>query len=449
MSRVAKIMGQMDLMKIDLDKQETTEQKNIIRGLMKTLIKRIPEAKRLDDEEVKTQKEVKPQEEEEDVVKRITFEGENYLKSKKTGVIYNMDEEEVGLWNEATKSIDFGEPDSDEEEVVKKFTFEGKKYLRGKTSGTIYNLDEERIGVWNENKNRIDYDDAEPDSGDEQYKMYKMDIGKNYSVKFISIDYYDNNDDEDEIKLLNEIPENLYVSEKTFKMKETTYKYTATIDDEDTELTGVIAFDDDEDGWVYIEANDFPLMAQFFGRASTKKLRKELLDEEEIVQEKVQEKDFPDTGVVSIPYNRKTGVGLNNSCWKGYEAIGLKKKGKKLVPNCVPRYGGKLKGMTNEVEKRKELLQYSDPKKALENAIKYLKKDIVFSLSTKPKKKYMVMNPDTMKWTHFGEIGYEDFLKHQDPIRQKNYLKRTANMKGNWKNDKYSANNLAREILWR
>jgi hypothetical protein len=125
----------------------------------------------------------------------------------------------------------------------------------------------------------------------------------------------------------------------------------------------------------------------------------------------------------------KTGVGIDN--------IALYEK------------GGKLKGMSNEVEKRKEVMEYSDPKKALENAIKYLKKDIVFSLSTKPKKKYMVMNPDTMKWTHFGEIGYEDFLKHQDPIRKNNYLKRTANMKGNWKNDKYSANNLAREILWR
>jgi hypothetical protein len=418
MSRVAKIMGQMDLMKVDLEKMETTEQKNRIRGLMKTLIKRIPEAKRLDDEEAKAKTKAKEEEEEEDVVKRITFEGENYLKSKKTGVIYNMNEEEVGLWNEATKTIDFGEPDSDEEEVVKKFTFEGKKYLRGKTSGTIYNLDEERIGEWNEKKNRIDFDDAEPDSDEEQYKMYKMDIGKNYSVKFISIDYYDNNDDEDEIKLLNDIPENLYVSETTFERDKTTYKYTATVDDEDIELTGVIAFDDDEDGWVYIEANDFPLMAQFFGRAGTAKLRKLLLSEEEIVQEKVQEKDFPDTGVVSIPYNKKMGVGL--------------------------------KGMTtSEAGKRKEVMEYSDPKKALENAIKYLKKDIVFSLSTKPKKKYMVMNPDTMKWTHFGEIGYEDFLKHQDPIRKNNYLKRTANMKGNWKNDKYSANNLAREILWR
>tara|TARA_R100001509_G_C4820939_1_gene199797 strand:- start:266 stop:394 length:129 start_codon:yes stop_codon:yes gene_type:complete len=25
-----------------------------------------------------------------------------------------------------------------------------------------------------------------------------------------------------------------------------------------------------------------------------------------------------------------------NPCWKGYEAIGMKKKGGKKVPNCVP-----------------------------------------------------------------------------------------------------------------
>ena len=26
-----------------------------------------------------------------------------------------------------------------------------------------------------------------------------------------------------------------------------------------------------------------------------------------------------------------------NPCWKGYEAIGMKKKGGKTVPNCVPK----------------------------------------------------------------------------------------------------------------
>ena len=26
-----------------------------------------------------------------------------------------------------------------------------------------------------------------------------------------------------------------------------------------------------------------------------------------------------------------------NPCWKGYEMIGMKKKGKRNVPNCVPK----------------------------------------------------------------------------------------------------------------
>jgi len=32
-----------------------------------------------------------------------------------------------------------------------------------------------------------------------------------------------------------------------------------------------------------------------------------------------------------------------NPCWKGYEAIGMKKKGGKTVPNCVPIKKGKKK----------------------------------------------------------------------------------------------------------
>ena len=27
---------------------------------------------------------------------------------------------------------------------------------------------------------------------------------------------------------------------------------------------------------------------------------------------------------------------MKNPCWKGYEAIGMNKKGGKKVPNCVP-----------------------------------------------------------------------------------------------------------------
>ena len=33
-------------------------------------------------------------------------------------------------------------------------------------------------------------------------------------------------------------------------------------------------------------------------------------------------------------YNK--GGKLAKACWKGYKAVGMKKKGGKMVPNCVP-----------------------------------------------------------------------------------------------------------------
>jgi hypothetical protein len=43
---------------------------------------------------------------------------------------------------------------------------------------------------------------------------------------------------------------------------------------------------------------------------------------------------------------------------------------------------------------------------------------------------------------------YEDFTKHKDEKRRENYLKRTANIRGKWKDDPYSKNNLSRCLLW-
>ena len=111
-------------------------------------------------------------------------------------------------------------------------------------------------------------------------------------------------------------------------------------------------------------------------------------------------------------------------------------KGEKNLPPFEPKKtGGKLEG-------------YSTPQIVYKKAKKYLGKDVNIKPSDNPKKKYMVLNPNTNKWIYFGEMGYEDHTKHNDPIRRENYLNRTANMKGNWKNDKYSANNLSRNILW-
>jgi len=34
---------------------------------------------------------------------------------------------------------------------------------------------------------------------------------------------------------------------------------------------------------------------------------------------------------------------MKNPCWKGYEAIGMKKKNGRTVPNCVPKKSKKKK----------------------------------------------------------------------------------------------------------
>jgi hypothetical protein len=51
-----------------------------------------------------------------DVVKKFEFEGKKYLKSKKTGIIYNMEQDVIGKWNDVTNKIDFSSTDEEEEE---------------------------------------------------------------------------------------------------------------------------------------------------------------------------------------------------------------------------------------------------------------------------------------------------------------------------------------------
>jgi hypothetical protein len=94
-----------------------------------------------------------------------------------------------------------------------------------------------------------------------------------------------------------------------------------------------------------------------------------------------------------------------------------------------------------------ELLNYSNPKEVIQKAYLYFGENIPIYISSKPEKKYMVENPEG-KLIHFGQMGYEDFTKHNDIRRQQAYLRRTLNIRGNWKNDKYSPNNLSRNILW-
>lgn len=95
----------------------------------------------------------------------------------------------------------------------------------------------------------------------------------------------------------------------------------------------------------------------------------------------------------------------------------------------------------------KTLKKWSNPNIVFKKANKYLGKRATIKISTKKDKKYMVIKPDG-NTVHFGAIGYEDFTKHKNKTRRHNYLNRSGKIKGDWKSDKYSANNLARNLLW-
>jgi len=99
-------------------------------------------------------------------------------------------------------------------------------------------------------------------------------------------------------------------------------------------------------------------------------------------------------------------------------------------------------------DKLKELMKISNPAKVLKNAIKYFNNpNVKIYVSSKKDKKYMIIGLNG-KAVHFGQIGYEDYTKHNDNERKKAYLARATKIKGNWKDDPYSPNSLSINLLW-
>ena len=65
--------------------------------------------------------------------------------------------------------------------------------------------------------------------------------------------------------------------------------------------------------------------------------------------------------------------------------------------------------------------------------------------STRSTKKWMVLDPNTNKWVHFGAKGYEDYTVHQDKERRKKYHSRMGRFKSAYK---YSPGYLSLVLLW-
>ena len=90
--------------------------------------------------------------------------------------------------------------------------------------------------------------------------------------------------------------------------------------------------------------------------------------------------------------------------------------------------------------------EVSTPSKVRANFRKYAgNDDVKLELSEKKDKKYKVIVDG--KTVHFGST-MPDFTKTADKTRQKSYLARSGGIKGNWRSNKYSANNLSRSLLW-
>jgi hypothetical protein len=96
----------------------------------------------------------------------------------------------------------------------------------------------------------------------------------------------------------------------------------------------------------------------------------------------------------------------------------------------------------------RKLRRYSNPELAQSMAYRYLGKTAKLYPARNTAKKYSIFDTHNQRWVNFGQMGYEDYTKHRDKGRRKNYLTRSRSIRGNWKKNKFSPNNLSREILW-
>ncbi len=87
----------------------------------------------------------------------------------------------------------------------------------------------------------------------------------------------------------------------------------------------------------------------------------------------------------------------------------------------------------------------TDPGIVINKARELLGPDVIIDFSTRQDKKYMILNPVTNKWVHFGQEGYEDFTYHQDPIRRHRFKIRNRK----WALSKpYTPSYLSYYLLW-
>ena len=456
--------------KIKAEKDEDKKKQYL--EVLSVLITKLSEARELDKIEASKIKQEEPKQEEPKQeeppptkvsVTRIQIDGKLYLISK-DNILYDPDtKEEVGLWNPKTKNIE-ELPDEEEEEEeeeepptkisVGRIQISGKKYLISKDN-ILYDPDtKEEVGIWNlETKTIEELPDEEDEEEEEEeppptkVSVTRLQIDGKLYLKSKDNILYDP-DTKEEVGLWNP---------KTKTIEEIPDED----DDEDEE-------EDDEEE----EVSKDDLFAFLYEPREDK--RKDNLTKEQIISridelEEEQDKLYikkekkQDEYLIKNP-NLKKKINKNDFFWRKIFDRNLKisvEEDKRLdeIEDELKdlRFNQKnydfIKDSRQQIStirrgKGLGINNYSNPKVVQSKAKKYLGKDTLIQFSNKKDKKYMVYDPNTEKMIHFGQMGYEDFTKHKDENRRQRYLNRATKIKGNWKDNKYSPNNLSIHLLW-
>jgi len=97
------------------------------------------------------------------------------------------------------------------------------------------------------------------------------------------------------------------------------------------------------------------------------------------------------------------------------------------------------------IEKIKKLKTKSNIQEVARRAKQIYGDDVVLYISDRKNKKYMILEPKTEKWMHFGDIRYEDFTYHGDNDRRERFQIRNHKWS---KEPKYSPGYMAYYLLW-
>lgn len=98
--------------------------------------------------------------------------------------------------------------------------------------------------------------------------------------------------------------------------------------------------------------------------------------------------------------------------------------------------------------KLEKLRKISDPAEVTRRFEKYRgNTKATIEASPREDKKYLV-RVDGKRAIHFGSANMEDYTRHKNEERRASYLARSAGIKGNWRDDKWSPNMLSRSLLW-